>query len=75
MYMPDPATVRILHQERVRDAEKQISQLNLIRESSEQVPNVTEEGLLHRMKQLMHVGKHVQPQSQDCNDVHPAHAI
>ncbi|MEO8393650.1 MAG: hypothetical protein ABI700_11730 [Chloroflexota bacterium] len=75
MFMPDYATVQLLHQDRLRDAEKRRSQLQLIRDAGEQTPNEIQGGLLHQMKQLMHVGNHVQRQSQDCNDVRPAHAI
>jgi hypothetical protein len=75
MYMPDPATVRILHQDRLRDAAKRRLELQLIREADEQTPTLIQGGLLQQIKHLMHVGKRVQPQPQDCNDVRPAHAI
>ncbi|MEO8397607.1 MAG: hypothetical protein ABI700_31720, partial [Chloroflexota bacterium] len=59
----------------LRDAAKRRSQLELIRDASEQTPNEVQSGLLVHLKQLMHVGKQVQPQPQDCNDARPAHAI
>ncbi len=75
MLMLDYNTVELLHQDRLRDAAKRRSQLELIRDASEQTPNEVPGGLLHQLKQLMRVGKQVQSQSQDCNDARPAHAI
>jgi len=74
MYVSD-YTLQLLHEDRLRDAAKRYSQLELIRDASEQVPDERQSGLLHQMKQLMRRSNHVQTQPQDCNDVRPAHAI
>ena len=46
-----PYTVRLLHEDKVREAMKHSSNSQLIRDISEPVPNVYEEGLLPRIRQ------------------------
>ena len=74
MYVSD-YTVQLLHQDRLRDAAKRYSQLELIRDASEQAPNEIQGGLLVHLKQWMHVKNHAQNQPQEVNDVRRAHAI
>lgn len=53
MYVPDYNTVQILHEERLREAERKM-QLHLIHDATEQAPVVVEAGLIHDIKQWLH---------------------
>jgi len=48
-----PYTIQLLHDNKVREAMKQASQNRVVYDLSEPVPNVYEEGLLHRIKQWL----------------------
>jgi hypothetical protein len=67
-----PYTVQLLHEDKVRDAMKNASRSRLVYDVSEPVPQVYEEGLLHRIKQLISSRN---LQKQEATDVRraPAH--
>ena len=52
MNMPDHNTVLLLHQDRLREAERHM-QLHLIHDATEQAPVVIEAGLVHDIKQWL----------------------
>ena len=73
MYVSD-YSLQLLHQDRLRDAAKRQAHMELIRDASEQAPDIQQDGLLVHLKQWMHVRNQRQVQPQDCNDARPAHA-
>src|SRR5262249_15675469 len=70
-----PYTVKLLHEDKLRDAAKRYRQLELIRNATEQPLDEYQNGLIRQMTRWLHGKSTVQTQSQDCNDGRPAHAI
>jgi hypothetical protein len=71
MYVSD-YTVQLLHEDRLRDAEKHHA-LNLLRDPSEQAPVVVEISLMQQIKHLLR--RNHQNQPQPVRDVRRATAV
>ena len=71
MYMSD-YQLKLLHEDRLREAARLRAQKDLIRDINEQAPNEVQGNLLQQIKQLVRV-ENRQPQ-QENRDVRPAHA-
>jgi hypothetical protein len=61
-------TVQLLHEERLRDAERRRSQLDLLRDPSEPMPNERSMSLVEQVKQWVQARNH-QHQPQEVTDV------
>ena len=72
MYLSD-YTVQLLHEERLRDAEQRRSQLDLIRDASEPMPDERQGGLIVQIKQWMQ-SRNVRHEQQEVRDARPVHA-
>lgn len=68
-----PYTVQLLHEDKVREAMDNASRSRRVYDLSEQVPNVYNDGLLHRIARWVNV-KNNQSQ-QDTRDARRAHAL
>lgn len=64
-----PYTVQLLHEDRVREAMKHASRNRMVYDLSEPVPIVYEDGLLHRIKQLISVKNQPQQEATDVRRV------
>lgn len=71
MYVSD-YTVQLLHEERLRDAQRH-NELNVLRDPSEQGPVVVEVGLLQQVKQLLR--RNSSPRPQPVRDPRRATAV
>lgn len=69
MYVSD-YTVQLLHQDRLREAERQ-RKFHLVRDASEQAPVVIETGLVQQVKQWFQSRSH----RQEVRDVRRATAV
>lgn len=69
MYVSD-YTVQLLHQDRLRDAERR-QKLYMLRDATEQAPNMVEAGLVYQIKQLLRSKN----RQQEVRDVRRATAV
>ena len=60
-----PYTVQLLHDDKVREAMKHASNSRLVYDLSEPVPNVYEDGLLHRIKQWLNARNQSKQEATD----------
>ena len=68
-----PYTVQLLHEDKVREAMDNAARSRRVYDLSEQVPNVYNDGLLHRIARWVNV-KNNQSQ-QEARDARRAHAL
>jgi hypothetical protein len=67
MFMPDPKTVQLIHQDRVREAERRIRPLVLVHEAAERKPAPQpDRGIISSFRRWLHTSPDHTPAADPC---------